>query len=86
MATTVNKKVKCLILLPGDASEEIRKSINEHLEFYSVKDMKEAVDRAYEIAKPGDTVLLSPGAASFNLFKHEFDRGDKFGKLVGSLS
>jgi len=30
-------------------------------------------------------VLLSPGAASFGMFKNEFDRGEKFKKIINSL-
>ncbi len=40
--------------------------------------MEAVVGRALELAESGDALLLSPGAASFGLFRHEFDRGDKF--------
>ena len=48
--------------------------------------MKKAVFDAYRTAVKGDIVLLSPGAASFGLFLHEFDRGDQFIKAVHALS
>ena len=47
--------------------------------------MRQAVRLAYVSAKPGDAVLLSPGAASFGLFKHEFDRGEQFVRAVRRL-
>jgi len=47
--------------------------------------MKMAVKKASELAGKGDVVLLSPGAASFNLFKNEFDRGNQFIKEVNKL-
>lgn len=47
--------------------------------------MPEAVRMAYRAAKPAGTVLLSPGAASFGLFKHEFDRGEQFVQAVRHL-
>lgn len=47
--------------------------------------MKEAVDRAYELAEKGDTVLLSPCCASFDLFKNYEDRGDQFREYVRKL-
>ncbi|OQX29849.1 MAG: UDP-N-acetylmuramoyl-L-alanine--D-glutamate ligase [Spirochaeta sp. LUC14_002_19_P3] len=40
--------------------------------------MEAAVGRAMALAEPGDTVLLSPGATSFGMFNHEFERGDAF--------
>lgn len=47
--------------------------------------MGEIVKRAYESARPGDTVLLSPAAASFGLFKNYVDRGQQFIDAVMQL-
>ncbi|MBO1364297.1 UDP-N-acetylmuramoyl-L-alanine--D-glutamate ligase [Prevotella sp. A2931] len=47
--------------------------------------MKECVAACYEMAKTGDTVLLSPCCASFDLFKNMEDRGDQFKTLVRNL-
>ena len=47
--------------------------------------MKECVDACYELAKPGETVLLSPCCASFDLFKNMEDRGEQFKELVRKL-
>lgn len=47
--------------------------------------MAEALELATSVASPGDSVLLSPGFASFDLFKNEFDRGDQFNGCVKSL-
>lgn len=47
--------------------------------------MKEAIDKAYKMAKKGDTVLLSPCCASFDLFKNYEDRGEQFKQCVREL-
>jgi len=47
--------------------------------------MKECVAACYELAQPGETVLLSPCCASFDLFKNMEDRGEQFKELVRNL-
>ncbi len=57
----------------------------QYLSIRDARTMAMAVRVAYRNAKRGDAVLLSPGAASFGLFRHEFDRGEKFVRAVKSL-
>jgi UDP-N-acetylmuramoylalanine--D-glutamate ligase len=48
-------------------------------------DMQKVVERARELADPGDVVILSPGCASFDMFKDFTQRGDKFKESVAKL-
>ncbi|MFH1353886.1 MAG: UDP-N-acetylmuramoyl-L-alanine--D-glutamate ligase [bacterium] len=81
--------IRAIIFLPGGATvrmfDEIRGRVGMELPMYKVEDMNEAVEQAADLAKRGDVVLLSPAATSFGLFKHEFDRGDKFKAHVDKL-
>lgn len=83
------KKIKnsevFVIMLPGTASDKIKENLGDY-RVVNVLSMAEAVKKAKEIAKKGDAVVLSPGAASFNLFKNEFDRGRQFVEAVKSLA
>jgi UDP-N-acetylmuramoylalanine--D-glutamate ligase len=54
-------------------------------EIYDAGSAKEAVETAYRVAKSGETVLLSPACASFDLFRNYEDRGKQFKEAVASL-
>ncbi len=89
LAKKILKSVKALILFKGSASDKILKELeirNLKLEIIKgVSSMKKAVKLASKLASKNDIILLSPGAASFNLFKNEFDRGGQFNKFVKQL-
>ncbi len=85
LAEKIKEKVSYLILLPGTATNKLKKELTGFSKVSFVNSMREAVKKSFSLAKKGDIVLLSPGAASFNLFKNEFDRGEKFNKEVRKL-
>lgn len=78
-------KVKIVILLPGTATNKIAQAVKERIPIQTASNMLEAVKTASKNAAKGDIVLLSPGCASFGLFLHEFDRGEKFNEAAASL-
>ena len=82
MYKEIPKYVKTLILFKGEASEKILKESgiwNLESGIYSdIESMREAMKIARKNAKRGDIILLSPAAASFGIFKNEFDRGEQF--------
>lgn len=81
------KNLTHLIWLPGTATERMQQQILPHTtaQSHDAENMNEAVTVAARIAQSGDIVILSPGATSFGLFLHEFDRGDAFIEAVRSL-
>jgi len=81
----VRKKVKALVCLGKDTKKLEEAFENDTPFIVNAFNMKEAVDLARHMAKPGYTVLLSPACASFDLFKNYQDRGDQFKKAVKSL-
>ena len=55
------------------------------VKYISTNTLQDAVQAAYLSANEGDTVLLSPCCASFDLFKNFEDRGEQFLKAVRQL-
>ena len=82
----VKKSVKVLALFQGTATDKIIKTIGKtKFPVQTFDNMPSAFAWANSFAQKGDVVLLSPGAASFGVFKNEFDRGDQFVSLVKGL-
>lgn len=81
----VKEKARALIFLGVDNSKLhtfFDGKVNLTEEAHS---MEEAVSKAYKLAEKGDTVLLSPCCASFDLFKNYEDRGEQFKACVRNL-
>jgi len=77
----IKSRVKLLILL-GAAADVIAEALGAITETHRVSGLDEAVALSMSKASPGDTVMLSPGCASFDMFKDFEDRGRKFKEAV----
>jgi UDP-N-acetylmuramoylalanine--D-glutamate ligase len=80
----VKRKVKTLILL-GEAKKRIAQALSGMTEIIFVEGIKEAVKVSMSKASAGDVVLLSPGCASFDMFKNFEDRGERFKEAVREI-
>ncbi|MCD6098019.1 UDP-N-acetylmuramoyl-L-alanine--D-glutamate ligase [bacterium] len=78
------KKVRYMILI-GEAKELISSSLGRFVPWEYADSLEGAVLRAVSIANPGDTVLLSPGCASFDMFKNYEERGRRFKQIVQKI-
>ncbi|WKW46966.1 UDP-N-acetylmuramoyl-L-alanine--D-glutamate ligase [Myroides sp. JBRI-B21084] len=85
LMTFVNEKVKAIICLGIDNTKIIDAFAPIVEIVYEATSMKEAVQLASKVAEEGDTVLLSPACASFDLFTSYEDRGTQFKNEVHNL-
>jgi UDP-N-acetylmuramoylalanine--D-glutamate ligase len=77
-----SKQIKSVILI-GTEAETIKKNLTKNSSYIlqeGAKSMTEIFEQIKHVAKTGDTVLLSPACASFDMFKNYKDRGEQFKK------
>lgn len=81
----IDEKVKALIFLGLDNAALHAYFGKMNKQIVEVATMEAAVNKAYALASDGDTVLLSPCCASFDLFQNYEDRGKQFKQCVRNL-
>jgi UDP-N-acetylmuramoylalanine--D-glutamate ligase len=74
---TIQERVTNLVLI-GEAAPQLAAALGDLVPVHFAASMDDAVSRAAELARPGDTVLLSPACASFDMFDNYKQRGDCF--------
>ena len=81
----VRNNVKYLVLI-GETSKTMANDLGDLVQYQQAQTMDHAVTVASNQAVAGDTILLSPACASFDMFGDYKQRGDAFVRSVGSLS
>jgi len=79
------EKVRAVVYIGTDKSKIFDSFLDKVDMIVDAKSMEEAVQMAYYIADKGETVLLSPASASFNMFENLEERGNTFKKVVRNL-
>lgn len=80
----VKRKVKTLILV-GEAKERMNRDLGDWSETFLIGTFEEAVLIAYQKSRISDSVLLSPGASSFDMFDSYEERGNYFKEIVAKF-
>ncbi|MCR5644391.1 MAG: UDP-N-acetylmuramoyl-L-alanine--D-glutamate ligase [Prevotella sp.] len=81
----VKQKCSALVYLGADNTKLHQNFDQLGITVRDTHSMKECMEACYELAQPGETVLLSPCCASFDLFKNMEDRGEQFKELARNL-
>jgi UDP-N-acetylmuramoylalanine--D-glutamate ligase len=86
-AQRIAQRARVLVLLTGSATERLQQAVlaqgRADLAILGPYDnFAAAIRAAQQAATTGDIVLLSPGCASFGMFRNEFHRGDEFRRIV----
>jgi UDP-N-acetylmuramoylalanine--D-glutamate ligase len=85
LADAIARRARAAILI-GETAAELAQLLGDRVPVLRAGDMDEAVESAARLAKPGDVVLLSPAAASFDMFDDYAARGDAFRRAVAALT
>ena len=79
-------KIKWFIAIGRDGAKIAAIADSQKIRTSFARSIEEAVILAYQVASPGDTILLSPACASFDMFTNFEERGERFEKAVFSLN
>lgn len=84
LADALQRKGRAIVLL-GEAADRMAAAVGSCVPVIRARAMNQAVRLAFEAARDGDAVLLSPACSSFDMFRSYADRGDRFAEAVREL-
>jgi UDP-N-acetylmuramoylalanine--D-glutamate ligase len=84
LATELEKRARRVLAI-GEAADRIAEELGAAVPVENVGTLDRAIPRAFEIARPGDVVLLTPACSSYDQFANFEERGDRFRELVAAL-
>ncbi|NMP21663.1 UDP-N-acetylmuramoyl-L-alanine--D-glutamate ligase [Sulfobacillus harzensis] len=88
LAKALNESSVKAIVAIGEVKQQIAEAVGRytHIPLVLEESFDQAVERASGLAQPGDVVLLSPAAASYDMFSNFEARGQRFREMVGIIS
>lgn len=84
LKASLKKRARAIIAM-GEAKKKIVSSLGLFIRTLEAESLDDAVDKAFSVARKGDSVVLSPACASFDMFKNYGQRGDLFKESVNRL-
>jgi UDP-N-acetylmuramoylalanine--D-glutamate ligase len=84
LADAAAKRVRAAVLI-GESAKKLESALGGRVDVCSAESLEEAVQRASQLAQPGDVVLLAPACASQDQFRDFQERGERFRAAVGEL-
>jgi UDP-N-acetylmuramoylalanine--D-glutamate ligase len=84
LAEPLRSKARALVLI-GEAADRMQAELEQYVAIVRAGSLEEALSAATRLARPGDSVLLSPACASFDMFDNYEHRGNCFKALVSNL-
>lgn len=84
LASVINSQASHVVLFSGSGTKQLKPHLNPDLIIGEFDSLQAVLNAAQSAARPGDTILFSPGFTSFGAFQNEFDRGRQFNSLLKS--
>jgi UDP-N-acetylmuramoylalanine--D-glutamate ligase len=85
LADVVAQRVKAVVVI-GEARERLAEALSGSAPVLPCDSLREAVERAFALSRPGDTVVLAPACSSFDMFHDYAERGRAFKAEVRRLA